>query len=152
MINPNQMNDVYNAPASVFKTDKDEVYASVFVDDELKLAYVEWDWKYDYGFDAIQTAAMALVDVIRENGLKGAIADLRKVEGNWDPINSWIIGTWLPAVQEAGATHWVHVQPKELFAELSAEILAEGFMLGGLQAQNVKTIEEGQEWWRRVAL
>ena len=145
------MEAIFKEPEIEMTTDSGETYVVMTVDHERKLLYIDWSWKYDYGFDVIENAAMKSVEIIEEYGLQGAIANLKKVSGNWDPINPWIIDTWLPAVQEAGAKYWIHVQPEEFFAELSAEVLEEGFMMGGMKAQNAKTPEEALEWWDQNA-
>lgn len=138
----------YTTPNTTFSTDKGLKVVDIYVDLENHVLYLEWSWKYDYGFDIIKEAAMKAVDLIKEHQLKGAIANLQKMQGNWDPINDWIVSIWLPAVQEAGATHWVHIHPEEFFAGLSTEVLEEGFMLGGLQAKNVKTLDAALHWWK----
>ena len=139
----------YHNPEVNLVTDEGVTYLTIEHDKEENLAYMDWHWKYDYGFDYIKEGAERVLDFIIKYQLDGAIINLKKVEGTWDPINDWITTEWLPKLQETTAKFWVHIQPEDFFAELAAELMVEGFMMGKVRAANVKSMDEAFSWIER---
>lgn len=134
----------YDLNKTDYTLDSGEVYLTISRNEEHNILYLDWRWKYDYGFDCIKIGATETVEKVKEFKIQQCIVDLTRVEGAWDSVNDWIVEEWLPMAKQSGSEHWVFIQPKEFFANLSSELMDEGLVMGGLLAHNVLSKSEAE--------
>ncbi len=137
---------MYDNPSQIISTPNGEKVVSLEPDTDRGVLYGTWYWKFDYGYESIQEAAPQLTNLVRKHQLDTIIANLKAVEGTWDPINEWIVTEWLPELKSAGLKHHILIQPDDFFAQLSAEFMNEGIEMGGIINVNVRSLEEAFLW------
>ena len=137
---------MYSNPEETYQTSQGETYLTLEKDAERNLFYLKWAWKYEYGFEVAQAGCLAAVEFVKKHELIGGISDVTGVQGTWDPINEWLATEWVPQVLKAGVKFWVHILPKEFFAQLSAELMENDMNLNGLMAPNVDNLEKAYHW------
>lgn len=114
----------------------------IYRDMEQNTLLLDWHWKYEYGFDIAQECCLGVIDKVKESGCNQLISDFSKIEGSWDSINDWVIGTWLPSAKEAGVNSIAFIHPEEFFANLASELLTEGLEMAGLMTYNVSNLDD----------
>ena len=137
---------MYHNPEVELKTEQGETYLTLTHDQDRNVIYLNWTWKYQYGFKVIKESMPEVIDFVKKTGATGGLEDLRTVQDTWDPINEWIGEVWVPGLLDVGIKYWVLIEPEEFFAELSAELMKDGIVANGLPTVFVKSIEEGQRW------
>lgn len=128
------------------KTEKGEHYLTISLDKNDHILYLDWNWKEDYGIECIKTGCILTLELLEENQLDGGIANLKKVDGNWQEASIWIQDVWLPKALEAGIKRWIFIRSDDYFSELSANHLDKGLALKGFLTHNVRTLEEAKSF------
>jgi hypothetical protein len=92
--------------------------------------------------EGIKEAGQAIINIIKEKGVKKILNDNQLVKGSWKEVAGWVNEDWFPAIMEAGVTRFAWVYSKDVFARYSARKAAGNTKIIKLFSK----VEDAKQW------
>jgi hypothetical protein len=127
-----------------FQNDEGEVFLELGYDPQLNWGLTNW-----IGFlttKDVQLGTKAMLELIKEHNIENWLNDNRQAEGSWDGVNDWLAEWWIPRIIEAGLIKYSVIVPKDLYAQLSTELMADNAESVGLKMINWDKEEDARAW------
>lgn len=136
------------------KDEDGEVFYKVYYKPEEKTVCSHWYGDY-LGVENVKKGALLGLSVFKNHPeSKVLLNDNSELRGVWDDANEWIANEWIPAAIEAGLLRFAHIISKEMFAQLSAEMMADNAKERSTDSFEMKlfdNFEEARAWLAEVA-
>lgn len=129
-----------------FRRKDDTVYAEVFVDQDLQMVSDVWTGDFGKQEDFIEVVDH-VADLIVKHGMVRWLADLRQMQGSFDPSLDYLTNNLMPRVLSAGLKREAVVLPKDAFAKLS--VSSAFLQIRDFRLQHFQDYDAARVWLRR---
>jgi hypothetical protein len=120
-----------------------QTYVTVYYDDDLKCTVDVWTGK----FESVENFTYGLMEVlenIKEFNAKKWLADLEKIEGDFEFAKSFIAETIVPQAMKYGLEFEALVLPNNIFGMLSVQETMQ--KMNHLEIRMFGNVEDAKDW------
>jgi hypothetical protein len=125
------------------KNSAGETYVTVYYDDDCRWTVDIWTGEFET-VENFTYGLMTVLENIREFRAKKWLADLSKIEGNFEFAKSFIADTVVPTAMKYGLEFEALVLPNNIFAMLSVQEALQ--KINDLEIRIFGTVEEAKKW------
>jgi hypothetical protein len=125
------------------KNSAGNTYVTVYYEDDWKCTVDVWTGDFD-GVENFTYGLMAVLENIREFRAKKWLADLSRIEGDFEFAKTFIAETVVPAAMKHGLEFEAIVLPNNIFAMLSVQETLQ--KINNLEIRIFGTVEDAKEW------
>lgn len=104
------------------------ISGEIYVTIQRKSNRIEAKWQGHITADDVVCAALAFLELLRQEPCAKFLNDKSEVSGDWQEANDWLQFEWLPNVKQAGLRFMAHVYSENMFSKIAARELKERVM------------------------
>ena len=132
------------------KTNSSEAYLTFYLEDDDTLVF---KWRGFVTVDLVILAHKKSLDLIRTNGVKKIIEDVKDFTGPFRDANDWFIESYAPSIKALGVRQTAVILSSNIFTQLTINQLKENpdFKRVGISYRVFESTEDAKKWFAELA-